>query len=475
MGSFKKAVNAYTYTENGALTFKDSGSNCLNLFGMIGGLRERSASEVISLFRKAFAEDPECALRILLWSRDIRGGIGEKRVYRLILRDMLDSNSINLDRFADITTEFGSWKDIFTICNDSEIAYIVNRELSKRSVDKDYHASLMEKYAYSIGGKDNKRAEKLANALGLTFKQYRKWLSKARAEIKIVEQKMCAKNWSEIQYEHVPSKAMLNYSNAFNRNDHGRFSKYMEDVKSGKKVVHTGTLYPYDIVRKVFTGNKDENLDVLWKNIKNFDCDENSIVVCDVSGSMNVNNYTPISVAVSLAIYFAERNKGKFKGQMITFSDRPTFFEINEGTIFDKVKQVKRADWGMNTNIQSTFKLLLDACQRDNVPVEEMPKNIIIVSDMEFDACAEGTNLDGIKKKYADAGYPMPQLVFWNVASHQNNLPVRFDTKGTALVSGCSPVIFEEISNGCKDLDPVKFMLEVINKPRYDVAIKLLN
>lgn len=475
MGSFKKAVNAYTYTENGALTFKDSGSNCLNLFGMIGGLRERSASEVISLFRKAFAEDPECALRILLWSRDIRGGIGEKRVYRLILRDMLDSNSINLDRFTDITTEFGSWKDIFTICNDSEIAYIVNRELSKRSVDKDYHASLMEKYAYSIGGKDNKRAEKLANALGLTFKQYRKWLSKARAEIKIVEQKMCAKDWDKIQYEHVPSKAMLNYSNAFNRNDHGRFSKYMEDVKSGKKVVHTGTLYPYDIVRKVFTGNKDENLDILWKNIKNFDCDENSIVVCDVSGSMTVNNYTPISVAVSLAIYFAERNKGKFKGQMITFSDRPTFFEINEGTIFDKVKQVKRADWGMNTNIQSTFKLLLDACQRDNVPVEEMPKNIIIVSDMEFDSCAEGTNLDGIKKKYADAGYPMPQLVFWNVASHQNNLPVRFDTKGTALVSGCSPVIFEEISNGCKDLDPVKFMLEVINKPRYDVAIKLLN
>ena len=477
--AFTQAINNITYTQNGALTYSTSGDACVDFFSKAGAIRKKNANEIVALFVDAFKQNPEYALRILAYARDIRGGLGEKRVYRLIARTLLDKGA-NLDVFADMTIEYGSWKDIFEVCTDAEIAHIVKREFARRTSAGEKRPNLMEKYMFSIGGKDNRRAEKLAAALGLSPKAYRKYLAKARKDIDVVETHMCAGDWESINYERVPSKASMNYTHAFGRHDASRYGKYLESVKAGDAKMNASTLYPYEIIRKFYPtyGRIYENIDteayeLMWKNLKDYTCDGNAIVVTDVSGSMTCDNYMPISVAISLAIYFAERNKGAFHGQMITFSERPTFFNIDDAwSLKDKISRVAKADWEMNTDLNRVFDIILSRCVANNVPAEDMPKTVYCVSDMEFDNCAHLTNYEKIKAQYAAAGYDCPNIVFWKVNDH-GSTPVRFNDKGVALVSGCSPSVFELAVSG--DLDPVKFMLQAIMKSRYDMAAKLLS
>jgi hypothetical protein len=424
------------------------------------------------MFVAAFKENPEVALRILAYARDIRGGLGEKKIYRTIARTLLDKGA-NLDVFADMTVELGSWKDIFEICNDREVAHIVRREYARRAEAGEKRPNLMEKYMFSIGGKDNRRAETLARALGLTPKAYRKYLSKARKDIDIVETHMCANDWEGVKYDHVPSRASMIYTHAFGRHDAARYGEYLESVKKGEAKMNASVLYPYEIVRKVYRSYTDTSAyEAMWQNLKNYRCDGNAIVVTDVSGSMTCDDYMPISVAISLAIYFAERNHGAFKGQMITFSNRPEFFEIPEGSLASKIQRVSRAPWGMNTDLNRVFDIMLSRCVANHVPAEDMPKTIYVVSDMEFDSCANLTNYEKIKAQYAAAGYDCPNIVFWKVNDH-GSTPVRFNDKGVALVSGCSPSVFELAVS--EELDPVKFMLNAVNVPRYDIAAKLIS
>lgn len=477
--AFTQAINNITFTQNGALTYSSSGNACVDLFSKIGSLRNTPEKNILAMFVAAFKENPEVALRILAYARDIRGGLGEKRIYRTIARTLLDKGA-NLDVFADMTIEFGSWKDIFEICTDKEIARIVRREFSRRASTGEKRPNLMEKYMFSIGGKDNRRAETLARALGLTPKAYRKYLSKARKDIDIVETHMCANDWEGVKYDHVPSRASMIYTHAFGRHDATRYGKYLESVKKGEAKMNAKTLYPYEIVRKILgtsfgwklRAKEDPAYELMWKNLKDYRCDGNSIVVTDTSGSMCSPDYMPISVAASLAIYFAERNHGAFKGQMITFSDRPAFFEIPDGTLAEKVQRVSEADWGGSTNLNGVFDIILSRCVANHVPAEDMPKTIYIVSDMEFNYCGRLTNYEKIKAQYARAGYVCPNIVFWKVNDH-GSTPVRFNDNGVALVSGCSPSVFELAVSG--DLDPVKFMLNAVNVPRYDIVAKLIS
>ena len=470
--AFTQAINNIKFTQNGALTYSTSGNACVDLFSKVGTLRKKPTNEILAMFVAAFKENPEVALRILAYARDIRGGLGEKKVYRTIARTLLDKGA-NLDAFADMTVELGSWKDIFEICNDREIAHIVRREYSRRAEAGEKRPNLMEKYMFSIGGKDNRRAETLARALGLTPKAYRKYLSKARRDIDIVERHMCANDWEGVKYDHVPSRASMIYTHAFGRHDTARYGEYLESVKKGEAKMNASVLYPYEIVRKVYHSYSDTSAyEAMWQNLKNYRCDGNAIVVTDVSGSMTWDNYMPISVAISLAIYFAERNHGAFKGQMITFSSRPEFFEIPEGSLASKIRRVASAPWGGNTDLNRVFDIMLSRCVANHVPAEDMPKTIYVVSDMEFDSCANLTNYEKIKAQYAAAGYDCPNIVFWKVNDH-GSTPVRFNDKGVALVSGCSPSVFELAVS--EELDPVKFMLNAVNVPRYDIAAKLIS
>ena len=470
--AFTQAINNITFTQNGALTYSTSGNACVDLFSKVGTLRKKPNKEILNLFVSAFKENPEYALRILAYARDIRGGLGERKVYRTVARTLLD-NGANLDIFADMTIELGSWKDIFEVCTDREIAHIVRREYARRAEMGEKRPNLMEKYMFSIGGKDNRRAEALARALGLTPKAYRKYLSKARKDIDIVETHMCANDWGKVKYDHVPSRASMIYTHAFGRHDATRYGEYLESVKKGEAKINASVLYPYEVVRKVYRSYTDTSAyEAMWQNLKDYHCDGNAIVVTDVSGSMTCDDCMPISVAISLAIYFAERNHGAFKGQMITFSERPEFFEIPEGSLASKIQRVSRAPWGMNTNLNRVFDIMLSRCVANHVPAEDMPKTIYVVSDMEFDECANLTNYEKIKRQYAAAGYTCPNIVFWKVNDH-GSTPVRFNDKGVALVSGCSPSVFELAVSD--DLDPVKYMLNAIMVPRYDVAAKLIS
>jgi len=281
---------------------------------------------------------------------------------------------------------------------------------------------------------------------------------------------MSYNEWSGIDYEKVPSRASMIYAKAFRKHDEDRYNKYIEDVKSGEKEIKTGTLYPYDIVNKILTENGDDTYNVMWDNLPNYiDGEENSIVVADTSGSMSG---IPISVSVSLAIYFAERIKGKFANHFITFSSRPKLQKIVGQNITEKVRYLYKAEWEMNTDLQAVFNLILSTAINNSIPQSEMINKIYIISDMEFDCChPQRTNFEVIKEKYRAAGYEMPILVFWNVSSRNDQSPVTIDDRGVYLVSGCSPVIFKSLMKN-KSVSAYDLMLEVLNGERYNRVIE---
>ena len=472
-----EAAKSYNFTENGALTYSTTLDACLDLFAMGGALRTRPEDEIIDLIDKAYKENPIYCLCILFYLRDIRGGQGEKRVFRTGIKYLTKKYNLDINKILEICVELGSWKDIFDSFTFDEYKDFVKKNYEIHVKENKY--DLMEKWMPTISSSKNALAEKIAAYLGLTPRLYRKYLSKARSYLKVVERDIAAKTYSNIDYSHVPSRAGLLYRHAFMRHDGDRYREYLNQVSSDEKKINVGTLYPYDVVKKyLMGGNQEDSLEVMWKNLEDYTNNENNLVVADVSGSMTIDNYQPLSVAVSLGIYFAERNKGIFHNNLITFSQRPSFITFEDSdNLYERVHKVAKAEWGMNTNLQAVFDLVLNACVREKVPQDLCPKTIYIISDMELDvACRDNkrTNFEEIDRKFREAGYERPNLVFWNVASRQNNVPVRKDENGTALVSGCSPSIFKMAMT--KDMNPIKMMEEIILKDRYlDYAKELVS
>jgi hypothetical protein len=270
----------------------------------------------------------------------------------------------------------------------------------------------------------------------------------------------------------VPSKAALNYKGAFEKHDGVRYAQYIADVKTGKTTINAGTLYPYDIVEKCFAHDTSATLDVLWSSLPNYTNGDtsNGIVVADVSGSMSGR---PMAVSISLAMYISERNNGAFKDRFITFSETPTLQKVIGNNIREKVINLQRADWGMSTNLEAVFDLILDTAKEHNIPASELPTKIYIVSDMEFNvACRhpDKTLFQNIDSAYQSAGYERPELVFWNVNARNTQSPVKFDDKGTCLVSGCSPSILTSLLSG-KIISAEQIMLETLNVKRYDTVV----
>ncbi|MFA5395910.1 MAG: DUF2828 family protein, partial [Methanogenium sp.] len=294
----------------------------------------------------------------------------------------------------------------------------------------------------------------------------RRTIREIRKKIAAVEEKMSARQWNKIEYSSVPSQAARIYKNAFAKHDEERYNEFIEKAEKGEVKIQAGTLYPYQIYNSV-QDDYSKTLEALWNQLPDYTQGKNALVVADVSGSMMG---TPMSVSVSLALYFAERNKGLFKNHFITFSGEPRLQKIMGSTLLDKMNSIERAEWEMNTNIQAVFKLILDTALKNNISEKELPETIYIISDMEFDECCTGkTSFEGIKEKYENAGYKLPNVVFWNVdARSGKNLPVQIGEKGVALVSGFSPVIFKMAVEG---KTPEQVMLDTINSERYNKII----
>lgn len=465
-----------TFTENGALTHATSGSALLDLFAMGGALRNRSDKEVDSLFRKAFKEDALNATKVAFYLRDIRGGQGERKTFRTILSTLASSNPEVVRKNLEHIVEYGRWDDLLVLLN-SELEIVVldfmkNKFFEDKALCNEGKSfSLLAKWLPSENASSQTTkayAKKIRKYFGMSSKEYRKSLSVMRKALDIVERKASSGKWEDINYSIVPSKAALMYRGAFYKHDATRYANFVNAVKEGVAKINTATIYPYEIVSKIlYNRARDEALMALWDNLPNYAGDDkNALVVADVSGSMTG---LPMAMSISLAIYFAERNKGIFKNCFMTFSTRPAIVELKGKNLVEKIHNVSKAHWSMSTNLQATFDVILNAAVKGAISESDMPSTLYIISDMEFDACVENgkkTNFDAIKEKYDAAGYHMPTLVFWNVNSRNNNLPVRYNENGVALVSGNSPSVFKMSVTG--NLDPYAFMMNTIGSERYN-------
>ncbi len=472
----KKESNI-TYTENGAVTNRTSGNNCLDFFAAVGALRHAGDNEICIRFLRAFAEDRDLAMKTLFFARDVRGGLGERRVFRTLIRWLAENERASLVRNLPYIAEYGRWDDVLVLlgtpCSSDAMKLLKKQFDADMAAADNREVSLLGKWLPSVNASNEKTvytAKKIARYFGLTDREYRLALTKLRGRIRIIENNLRERDYS-FDYSKQPSKAMFKYRQAFYRNDCDRYSAFLKSVRSGVVNLHTGTLLPYELVERAYSRSdaERESLDVTWNSLEDFTTGENALVVADGSGSMYFcENPRPAAVAQSLAIYFAERNKGIFHNHFITFSHTPRLVEIKGKDFVDRVRCCASYNEVANTDIEAVFDLVLSAAVKNNIPQSELPSKLYIISDMEFDFCADNaslTNFDNAKRRFEAAGYALPQLVFWNVCSRNRQQPVTVNDRGVALVSGCSPRIFSMAMEG--ELDPYGYMLSVLGSERY--------
>ena len=461
-----------TTTKNGMTTSSSSLNECVNLFFSIGAMRGKSSTKVIELFSKAFNENPRTAMRILFWSRDVREGAGERQIFKDIMSYLAENHPEVVKVNLDLIPEYGRWDDV--------------QVLFGTSLEDDVITLLVQ------GLKDaNGLAAKWMPRKGLVFNKVRKSLKVNPKELRklivslsnTVEQKMCSKRWTEIEYPKTPSLAMSRYTKAFGRNDGERFSEFIESLKKGEVKVNAGALYPYDVTKNLRFGNKDL-ANEQWKALPNWMEGSNELILpmVDVSGSMSCTvggnpNLTCMEVAISLGMYISERNEGSFKDMFMTFSSKPQIHKLM-GPLSDRFNQLARADWGMSTNLEAAFKKILDQAVRFNISQDEMPSKVLILSDMEFDSATGSgwrsesdwnlSSMEMIDEMFTNAGYVRPGIIFWNLHANGGNFPARFDETGTALISGFSPSILKSVLNNPDSLTPVNIMNETVNSERYE-------
>jgi len=479
----KKEANV-TLTENLAVTHETTMSDCLDLFATIGALRNAPDEEVIKRFVRAFAENPDIAVKTLFFARDVRGGLGERKVFRTILEYMAKHSPESVLKNLWAVPEFGRYDDLLVLLDSSVKQDVIDFikaqiEADVKTLDGEGSISLLAKWLPSVNASNAKTVmygKRIAKALGMKDSEYRRMLSKLRAKIAILENNLREKDYS-FDYSKQPSRAMLKYRKAFIRNDSERYQEYLGKVEKGEVKLNTGTLFPYDIVRPFVSYDMREEIskeerksaDVTWNALEDFTNGENALVVVDGSASMySQGNPIPATVALSLGVYFAERSKGGFANHFITFSENPRLVEIKGRDIVEKIKYCATFNEVANTNIEKVFKLILSTAVKNKIPQSELPATIYIISDMEFDSCADNaglTNFENAKKAFAGHGYQLPTVVFWNVQSRNQQQPVTMNEQGVVLVSGCSPRVFNMVMSG--NLSPYAFMLETLSAERY--------
>ena len=470
----------WTKTENGADAKNTTDSALLDMFATIGSMRTRSEDEIIKKFELAFQEDPLGAMRCLFYARDIRGGQGERRVFRVLLPYIAEKHTEELKKNIDKVAEYGRWDDMYCFINtklEDDMWNIVSGVLKR-----DEHSRLCGgkvtllakwlKKADASSPNTRKLGIYTAKKLGMSVYDYKRLCVKLRKYIDVVEQHMSAREWDSINYPAVPSRAMMNYRKAFARHNQERFDEYLNKVQSGEQKINSATLYPYDIVEKILYGHEDSKvLETQWNNLPNYvDGDVNAVVMADVSDSMSWNGGRPLATSIGLAMYFAERNKGAYHKLFMTFSQNPKFVAVKGETITQKIKFISRADWGMNTDLEKAVLKILDVAIENHCSQEEMPKSLIVISDMEIDCCTNQKHrenfYDYVSRVYEEHGYKIPNVVFWNVNSRHDVFLADKDRKGVQLVSGQSASTFKNLI-GAIDKTPVEMMYSVLNSERY--------
>lgn len=479
-------------TENGALGYRTTGKELLDLNFRVASFRRAQPKQIIDSFMKAFYENKELAMKWLFYARDAREGLGERRLFRVVVNYLCNNNPEVMNTLIQFIPEYGRWDDMLVIL-ETEHAYLavglIKGQLQKdvKGMQANQPISLLAKWLPSVNTSSRetvKFARLLRTKMGMNEKTYRQTLSALRKHLNIVEASMSAKQWSEINYEAVPSRANLIYNGAFLRNDEDRRRAYLGALAKGEAKINASVLYPHDIVHKYtdMSGytrairGTDETLEALWKNLPDVvnGCG-NTIVVADGSGSMTQRigntNMDALAVANALAIYFSERSSGQFKDQYITFSERPQLVDFSGcSTLREKIDVAHRHNEIASTNIEAVFDLILKTAIAKGMEQSELPGSILIISDCEFNQNTTRNSQDKrlfevFAEKFAEHGYLLPRLVFWNVNSRTNTIPVIESPLGVALVSGFSVNIVKMVLSG--ETCPYKCLVEQLMSERY--------
>ena len=495
MNAMNNATN-YVMTENRALTHASTMSGLLDMFALGGAYRTRSDADCILLFKKAYEEDALRALKCLFYLRNVRGGQGERRFFRVVLKWLAKNHPEDVIRNLENIPFYGRWDDLYALVEtpvEDKMFYLMKQQLVLDLKSKT--PSLLAKWLKSENTSSHESrqlATLTRKKFNLTSREYRKALSSLRERIRVLERLMSAGRWDEIEFDKIPSRAGMIYRNAFARHDIERQkigkTTYEDFMKDTKTKVNAKALYPYECVAAAtnvmrnsldwWSGFEPALDDVnrlavnkYWENLVDYfkGAALNAIAVVDTSGSMRGSEASaPINVAISLGLYCAEHNKGPFAGHYISFSSRPQWIATEGVDFCDKVARIYRTNLCENTDIEATFDLLLNIALRPDVKKKDIPQNIIIISDMEFDAARQwkgnsGTLMEHIADKWRAWGLKMPNLIFWNVQARQNNIPMTVKD-GITFVSGFSPVLFEQIMKGKTAFE---LMLDVLDGEMY--------
>lgn len=488
-------MKGVSVTENGAVGYKTTGSALTDINYKVSSLRNESEDEIVRLFDETYKENKEYALKWLFFVRDIREGLGERRLFRICYRrlaeldtDLFIKNLVNI-------SEYGRYDDLVSMLGindelDNLIVGMIKEQLEqdKFNMLQGKPISLLAKWLPSenASSRDTKAlAKKVRQSLKLSSKNYRLMLSELRRYLNVVEVDMCSNQWENIDYEKVPSLANLRYRNAFMEHDRLRRINFLESLSQGKTKINMSVATPVDVVSRYgswYIGDYDETLELAWKNLKDINI-KDTMVVADGSGSMTVSvggKTTALDVANALAIYTSEHNDGVYRNKYITFSNSPQFVEFgDEDSLEKKLRIARQHNEVANTNIEAVFDLILYIAVQNKIPKDKMIKNILIISDMEFDSAQRSWSnnvrvlsqslFNIIKQRYVDAGYDLPKLVFWNVNSRTKTIPLVENELGVTLVSGFSQNVLKMVMSN--KYNPYEVLIETITSERYDRII----
>lgn len=487
--------NTKQLTENGAVGYMTTGKELLDLNFKTSSLRNKSEDEIFKLFLKAFHEDKLLAIKWLFFMRDAREGMGERRSFRIILNGLGHQHPTIAKELLSLVPEYGRWDDLYSLMDGDLTEYIVDFIYQQLQEDCGNYLnkkpiSLLAKW---LPKESTKKYKKVYNILlkkfGMTPKKYRRIVSDLRKYLDVVEVKMSANEWNKVNYNTIPSKANLLYKDAFLRHDKERRNEYLNDLKNGNNnaKINAKVLMPHEIVHRYMDKYEwgdiddfDESLEQLWKALPNYVNSEGfSMFVRDGSYSMTTKigntNITCLDISTALAIYFSEHCKGEYKDNFITFSNRPKVIDLsNCSSLREKIEKCHAEDDCSNTDIYKVFKLILDTAVNNKYTQEQLPKNIVVVSDMELDDATttrdHKTLFETIQAEYLLHGYDLPRLVFWNVCSRTGTIPLKTNKNGVCLVSGFNPTIMDMVLSG--ELDPYKCLVNKLNSSRYDAVEK---
>lgn len=490
MNPLVQSMTNASSTLNGGATNASSLNPVVDLFFQIGAMRGWDESNIVEAFTSALRHNPEQALKVLFWARDIRQGTGERRTFRTVCQHFADAYPEIMSSLIPLIPEYGRWDDLLVFISPVDIPTGVRvtrtnlngihpcEEAALSTISSALRSgdALCAKWMPREKSSKGAIARKIRKYMGLSPKAYRKLLANFT---KVVESQMCSGDWDGIEYGHVPSQAMRIYKGAFKRHSEERWASYEQGLTAGTEKVNAGAIYPHEIIGSYISEYQQQGVPAVseaqWNALPNWLMNNpyRILPVVDTSGSMyggygRQTGVKPIQVSVSLGLYVAERNNGPFKNCFVTFSERPTMQVVSGSTLSERIHSVSSADWGMSTNLNGTFDAILTHAKRNRVSQDDMPNVVLILSDMEFNQGVDpnSTSMEHVRAAYSAAGYEVPKVVFWNLNARKGNVPVTFREDGTALVSGFSPAIMKSLLSG-KDFTPEGIMMETIGGERY--------